>query len=48
VDLTVSDLDALSECAEMVAAVAAAVDPDPLVCRPGELLDHLWRDRPLG
>jgi hypothetical protein len=29
----------------MVAAVAAAVDTDPLTCRSGEPLDHLRRDR---
>ncbi|HTS93866.1 MAG TPA: hypothetical protein VMG55_17770 [Stellaceae bacterium] len=40
----VSHLDALGERAEMVAAVAAAVDPDPLARCPGELLDHLRRD----
>ena len=47
-DLAVSDLDALRECSEMVAPVAAAVDPDPLARRPGELLDHLRRDRLLA
>ncbi|HVZ08603.1 hypothetical protein [Rhodopila sp.] len=44
-DLAVGDLDPLGERPEVVATVAAAVDPDPLACRPGELLDHLWRDR---
>jgi hypothetical protein len=43
-DLTVSHLDALGERAEMVAAVAPAIDPDPLARRPGEPLDHLRRD----
>jgi hypothetical protein len=32
----------------MIAAVAAAVDPDPLASRPGELPGHLWRDRLLA
>ena len=40
-----SATSALGERAEMVAAIAAAVDLDPLACRPGEPLDHLWRDR---
>ena len=39
-DLAVCDLDALGERAEVVAAIAAAVDPDPLACGPGESLDH--------
>src|SRR6185437_1392871 len=43
-DLALGDLDALSERAEMVAAIAAALDPDPLACRPGEALNHLRRD----
>ena len=47
-DLAVGDLDALGERAEMVAAIAAAVDPDPLARRPGEPLDHLRRDRLLA
>jgi hypothetical protein len=29
-DIAISDLDALSEGAEMVAAIAATVDPNPL------------------
>src|SRR5579872_6397944 len=44
-DLSVSHLDAVGERAEMIAAVTAAIDPDPLARRPGEPLDHLWRDR---
>ena len=47
-DLAVSNLDALGERAEMVAAVAAAVDPYALACRPGEPLDHLRRDGLVG
>ena len=47
-DLALGDLDALSERAEMVAAIAAALDPDPLPRRPGEPLDHLRRDGLLG
>ena len=43
-DLAIRHLDALGERTEMVAPVAAAVDPDPLSRRPGELLDHLRRD----
>jgi hypothetical protein len=43
-DLAVRDLDALGERAEMVAAIAAAIDPDALARRPGEPLDHLRRD----
>jgi hypothetical protein len=43
-DFAVCDLDALGERAEMIAAMAAAVDPDPLARRPGEPLDHLRRD----
>jgi hypothetical protein len=47
-DLAIRDLDALSERAEMVAAVAAAINLHPLLCRPGELLDHLRRDDVAG
>nr|WP_245427392.1 hypothetical protein [Roseiarcus fermentans] len=47
-DLAVGDLDTLGERAEMVPAIAAAVDPDPLACRPGEPLYHLRRDRLLA
>ena len=43
-DLAASDLDALGERAEMIASIAAAVDPDALARRPGEPLDHLRRD----
>src|SRR5580698_4053502 len=35
-DLAICHLDALRKGAEMVAAVAAAVDPGPLPRRPGE------------
>jgi hypothetical protein len=47
-DLAVGNLDALGERAEVIATVAAAIDPDPLARRPGELLDHLRRDGSLG
>jgi hypothetical protein len=47
-DRFVRDLDALGERTEMVAAIAPAVDPDPLSRRPGEPLDHLGRDRLLA
>jgi hypothetical protein len=43
-DLAICDLDALRKRAEMVAAVTAAIDPNPLPCRSGECLDHLRRD----
>jgi hypothetical protein len=43
-DLAVGDLDPLGECTEMLATIAAAVDPDRLARRPGERLDHLRRD----
>lgn len=47
-DLAMRDLDTLGKRAEMVAAIAAAVDLDPLTCRAGKLLDHLRRDRLLA
>ena len=43
-DLAVRNLDALGERAEMVATIAAAVDPDTLARRPGEPPDHFRRD----
>ncbi|WGJ15143.1 hypothetical protein QEV83_02210 [Methylocapsa sp. D3K7] len=43
-DFAVRDLDALGERAEMIAAIAAAFDPDPLAGRPRKLLDHGGRD----
>src|SRR5574337_1992485 len=46
--LAIRDLDPLDERAEVVAAVAAAVDPDALARRLGEPLDHLRCDRLLG
>src|ERR1700731_2390538 len=36
----VSPLDPLGECAEMVAAITAAIDPDPLSGGPRECPDH--------
>jgi hypothetical protein len=47
-DFAVRYLDALRKRAEMVAAIAAAIDPDPLARRPGEPLHHLRRDGLLG
>ena len=43
-DLAVRDLDLLGERAEMISAVAAAIDPDALARRPCERPDHLWGD----
>jgi len=37
--------DALGKRAEMVAAVTAVLSPHALFRRPGELADHLRRDR---
>ena len=39
-DLSLRDLDALDECARMVAAITAAIDPDPLPRRRAFLV---WR-----
>src|ERR1700681_4271864 len=36
------DFDPLSERAEVIAAVAAAVGPHPLAGRPGKRLESLW------
>src|SRR5882672_9565906 len=44
-NLLVRHLDPLGERAQVVAAIAAAVDPHPRPRRPGELPDHLRRDR---
>src|SRR5262249_10232451 len=43
--LALGDLDALGEGAQVVAAVAAAVDAHPLAGGCGESLHHLRRDR---
>ena len=47
-NLAICDLDALSERAEVVAAISAAIDPHPLPRCPGELADHDGRDRLLA
>ncbi|HLJ65535.1 MAG TPA: hypothetical protein VKT70_15590 [Stellaceae bacterium] len=39
-DFAIRDFDTLSQRAEMIAAIPAAVDPDPLPRGPGELPDH--------
>lgn len=47
-DTAASDLNAPRERAEMTTPIAAAIDPDPFACRPGEVLHRLRRDRLLG
>src|SRR6266699_978395 len=42
------DFDALGERAEVVAAVAAAIDPQALAGRPGKRLEGLWCDGRAG
>ena len=40
-DLAVGDLDALGEGAQVIAAIAAAIDPHPLASGAGEFPEHL-------
>lgn len=47
-DFLARDLDPLCERAEVIAAIAATVDPHTLLRRPGELADHLRRNRLLA
>ncbi|EPH0448317.1 hypothetical protein ACVT5G_002377 [Pseudomonas aeruginosa] len=43
-NLVVGDLDALRQRAQVVAAVAAIVEPDPFAGLPGEPLEHVGGD----
>ena len=44
-DLAFGDLDPLGERAQVIAAIAAAFEPDALAGGAGKLAEHLWRDR---
>jgi hypothetical protein len=41
-------LDALGECAQMVAAIAATIQAHPLAGRLGEGVQHIRRDTAVG
>ncbi len=43
-DLAIRDLDPLGQRPQVIAAITAAIDPDPLAGTPGELPDHSWHD----